>query len=105
MIENVIIGSSNRYPCYLAFEEENPNNSQELNDALRELERALVDNEDYRSALDNIHASYQAELEKVREDAQLKINYLLTQISRLREMVDYLQAENRDKAKIIEKFI
>ena len=105
MIENVIIGSSNRYPCYLAFEEENPNNTQELNDALRELERALVDNEDYRSALDNIHASYQAELEKVREDAQLKINYLLTQISRLREMVDYLQAENRDKAKIIEKFI
>lgn len=104
-IENAIIGSTSKYPCYLAFEEEHHPNEQKLNDALRELERALDDNKDYRAALDNIHASYQAELDTVRDEAQRKIDYLVEQIGRLRKEVDYLQEENVRKAKIIDKFI
>lgn len=97
-IENAIIGSSNKFPCYLAFEEEIPDNTQKVNDALRELERALGDNREYRKALDNIHASYQAELDTVRSDAQKKIDYLVEQVSRLRTEVDY-------QRKIIDKLL
>lgn len=111
-IENVIIGSTSKYPCYLAFEEEHYPHEQKLSDAMRELQRALDDNEDYKAALNNIHTSYQAELDLVRREkqteldgAQKKIDYLIEQINRLRKEVDYLQEENNRKAKIIDKFI
>jgi len=104
-IEDAIIGSSNQYPCYLAFEESIPNNSQKLDDALRDLERALDDNKDYRTALDNIHASYNTEMQKIRDEAQAKINYLLEQVGRQRVEIDYLRLENDRKAKIIDKLL
>lgn len=104
-IENAIIGSSNQYPCYLAFEESIPNDSQKLSEALRDLERALDDNKDYRVVLDNIHTSYNAEMQKIRDEAQAKINYLLSQVDRLRVEIDYLRLENDRKAKIIDKFL
>ena len=104
-IEDAIIGSSNQYPCYLAFEETMPNNEQRLNDALRELERALDDNKDYRSALDNIHSSYNAEMLQIREEAQKKVDYLLDEIKRLRADCEYWRLENDRKGKIIDKFL
>lgn len=97
-IENVIIGSSNQYPCYLAFEEENPHDDQKLNEATRELERALNDNKDYRVALDNIHASYNAELQLVRDEAQKKIDFLMDHVA-------YLRTENDRKSKIIDRYL
>lgn len=97
-IEDAVIGSSNQYPCYLAFEEANPQDQQKLNDALRDLERALNDNKDYRTALDNIHASYNAELQTIRDEAQRKIDFLLAQIERL-------QRDNDRKGEMIDKFI
>ena len=103
-IENVIIGSSNQFPCYMAFVEEAPETSQELIQASRELERVTADNEDYRKALDNIHASYQAEMNEICGDAQRKIAYLLQQVDRLREDVDYLREENRRKSRIVDKY-
>ena len=36
-IENAIIGSTNTYPCYLAFEEENLPDAQKMSDAMRDL--------------------------------------------------------------------
>ena len=84
LIENAIIGSSNQYPCYLAFEEQHPNNEQKLNDALRELERVLNDNEDYRQALENIHASYNAEMQLIRDQAQKQVETLLEEVLRAR---------------------
>lgn len=97
-IENAIIGSSNRFPCILAFEESVPDNTQQLSTALAELEKALEDNKDYRAALDNIHASYDAEMKTIREEAQRKIDYLMEEIAFLRE-------ENLRKGKLIDKYM
>ena len=104
-IEDAIIGSSNQYPCYLAFEENTPQEDQRLHDALIDLERAMADNQDYRSVLDGIHASYNNEMQTIRDEAQKKINYLLGQVDRLRIEVDYLRLENDRKAKIIDKYL
>ena len=104
-IEDAIIGSSNQYPCYLAFEENVPEASKQLNDAMRDLERALADNEDYRKALDNIHTSYNAEMQLIRDEAQAKIADLRSQIDRLQRNNDYLWAENNRKSKLVDMLI
>lgn len=104
-IENAIIGSTSKYPCYLAFEEENTPDAQRLNDALRELERALDDNKDYRTALDNIHASYNAEMQMIRDDAQKKIDYLMSEIQRLRADAEHWRFENDRKGKLIDMYM
>ena len=93
-IEDAIIGSSNTYPCILAFEESRPKESE----ALRDLERALSDNVSYRNMLENVHREYNAEKQIIREEAQRKINHLLAEI-------DFLRIENERKAKIIDKFL
>lgn len=105
MIEDAIIGSSNQYPCYLAFEQTYPDNSEKLNNAMLDLERALRDNKDYRAVLDNIHDSYKAELQTVRDEAQRKIDYLVQQITRLQRENDNLWAENKRKSKVVDLFI
>ena len=105
LIENAIIGSSNQYPCYLAFEENAPEDKQKLNDAMRDLERALDDNKDYRQALDKIHDSYNAEMQLIRDDAQKKIEFLLAEVQRLRSEADGWRAENERKGKIIDTFL
>lgn len=104
-IEDVVIGSSNQYPCYLAFEESIPVHNEKLNDALRDLERALDDNEDYRKALDNIHDSYKAEMQTIRDEAQVKVEELRIQIDRLQRDNDNLWAENNRKSRMIDMFI
>lgn len=76
-----------------------------LYEAAKELERALADNEDYRIALDNIHASYNAEMQIIREDAQKKIDYLVAQVGRLRAEVDTWHIENERKSKIIDRLL
>jgi len=104
-IENAIIGSTSQYPCYLAFEEENFPDEKKLNDALIELERAMADNKDYRAALDNIHASYNAEMETIRAEAQKKIDFLMEQVQRLTRENDNLWAENNRKSKVVDMFL
>ena len=103
-IEDAIIGSSNQYPCYLAFEESLPDESK-MNDAMRELERALADNQDYREALDKIHDSYKAEMQAIRDEAQRKIEFLVDQVKQLREDNNNLWAENIRKSKIVDMFL
>ena len=97
-IEDAIIGSSNQYPCILAYEEAFPDESGKLHDALRDLEHALADNKGIRAALDGIHASYQAEMQIIRDEAKQKIDHLLQEN-------EYLRMENDRKAKIIDKFL
>ena len=103
-IEDAIIGSSNQYPCYLAFEESMPDENK-LNDAMRDLERALDDNKDYREALDKIHDSYKAEMQAIRDEAQRKIEFLVEQVTQLREDNNNLWAENNRKSKIVDMFL
>ena len=104
-IEDAIIGSSNQYPCYLAFEESAPENQQKLDTALRELERALADNKDYRALLDNIHASYNAEMQLIRDEAQKKIDFLLATVERLRNECAGWKYENDRKGKLIDTYM
>ena len=112
LIEDAIIGSSNQYPCYLAFEETHPNNEQQLNDAIRELERAVADNEDYRSALNGIHDSYKAEMQLIRDGAQKNVEKLLEELQAAREECkrwhaesEHWRAENDRKGKLIDKYL
>ena len=104
-IEDAIIGSSNQYPCFLAFEEQAPETTQKLNDALRDLESALAHNNNYRTMLDKIHESYNAEMQLIRDDAQRKIEFLMTEIEQLRKDNDNLWAENNRKSKVVDMFL
>ena len=104
-IEDVIIGSSNQYPCYLAFEERAPQESTRLHDALRELEHALDENRDYRKILDSISASHTAELQAVRAEYIEKISFLRTQMEHLQRENDDLWAENKRKSRIVDLYI
>lgn len=114
MIENAIIGSSTRYPCYLAFEENIPDVSQKMSTALRELEQSL--GETHRAAIDNIHSSHSAEmlainathaaeLAAVKEESNIKVQYLRDQIDRLQRDNDNLWTEINRKSRIIDRLI
>lgn len=104
-IEDAIIGSSNQYPCILAFEESAPQNAKQLDDALKELERALSDNKDYRAVLETITASHNAEMQIVRDEAKKKIDHLLAEVELLRRDNENLWAENIRKSKLVDMFI
>ena len=72
---------------------------------MRELERALDDNKDYREALDKIHDSYNAEMQAIRDEAQRKIEFLVDQVKQLREDNSNLWTENNRKSKIVDMFL
>lgn len=86
-IENAIIGSSNQFPCYHTFEE------------------TATANNDMKAIIDNIHASYAAERNIIREEAQKRIDEMREQVERLRIQIDYLRLENDRKARVIDKFL
>ena len=104
-IEDVILGENGGAACYLAFEEEHLPNNQKLSGALLELERTLKDNDEYRAALDNIHDSYNAEISIVRDEAQRKIQFLLSEVEHLREEVKFLREENIRKGKLVDMYM
>lgn len=105
-IEEVLFGCSNQYPCYLAFEESVPKaDPTAVNEALRELERALADNDGYKRIIEGIHASYNTELQTIRDEAQRKIAFLQEQLDRLERMNDFLLAENTRKSRIVDTFL
>lgn len=105
LIEDAIIGSSNQYPCYLAFEETVPQESEQLKAAMQELERVLDDNEDYKEALAGIHDSYNAEMQRIRDEAQKKIDFLRQQLDWIKQRNELLWQENLRKSAIVDKFI
>ena len=86
-IENAIIGSSNQFPCYRAFEE------------------TATANNDMKAIIDNIHTSYAAERNIIRAEAQKRIDEMREQVERLRLEIDYLRLENDRKARVIDKFL
>jgi DNA-binding LacI/PurR family transcriptional regulator len=97
-IEDAVIGSSNQYPCILAFEESAPDERKLFDEVSKELEHA-------RKNLENIHASYNAELQTIRDEAQKKIEYLREQIKRMESEVDYLRRDNERKGEMINKYL
>lgn len=104
-LSDLLVSDPNgKAPCSAPDIVSDDDNANKLNDALRELERALNDNQDYRAALDNIHDSYKAEMQTIRAEAKEKIDYLRVQVDRLREQNDNLWAENNRKAKLVDMF-
>lgn len=104
-LENVIIGSTSKYPCYLAYLEENRPGDQKLVEATRDLEQALADNKEFRTNLDQVRASYCAEIETVRAEAQRKIDYLREQLERVHAENVHLWTEIDRKSKLIDRLI
>lgn len=113
-IENAIIGSCTRYPCYLAFEENVPEVSQRVSNALGELERTL--GEQHAAALENlrnshtaemlaIKATHTAELAAAKDEADAKIQYLKTQLERSEREKDIMWNEITRKSRIIDGLV
>lgn len=86
MIENAIMGSSNQYPCYLAFVEELPDDSK----TVKELQAELAQ---LRGNIARTHDFQEKELAIVRAEAQKKIDFLKTEIEWLHKIVDNLSKE------------
>ena len=104
-IEMAIIGSSNQYPCILAYEESLPENNQKLAAALIELERAQNDINEYKAAFAKIHDSHNSEMQFLRDEAKLKIDHLLAEVEQLRKENENLWTEVNHKTKIIDLFL
>ena len=114
LIENFVLGVGTGYPCYLAFEENIPDVSQRVSNAMHDLERQL--DEEHLAALDNLRNSHAAEmlaiktahtaeLEAARAEADGKIQYLLGQIERLQRDHDNLWNDINRKGRIIDRLV
>lgn len=114
LIENFVLGVGTGYPCYLAFEENIPDVSQRVSNAMMDLERQL--DEEHLAALDNLRNSHAAEmlaiktahtaeLEAVKSEAEGKIQYLLGQIERLQRDHDNLWNDINRKGRIIDRLV
>lgn len=105
-LSDLLLGDPNgKFPCANPDIAVDPENTRLLNDALRDLERAVSDNKDYRVALDNIHSSYNAEMQIIRDEAKTKVDYLLAEIERLRTENNNLWAENNRKSRVVDMFL
>lgn len=113
-IENFVLGVGTGYPCYLAFEENIPDVSQRVSNAMRDLEREL--DEKHLAALDNLRNSHAAEMLAIKtahtaelnvqkEECDMKVQYLLGLVQRLQRDNDNLWAENTRKSRIIDRLI
>ena len=113
-IENFVLGVGTGYPCYLAFEENIPDVSQRVSNAMRDLEREL--DEKHLAALDNLRSSHAAEMlaiktaqslevQTLKEAEDQKIRYLQNLVERLQREKDNLWAENTRKSRIIDKLV
>ena len=105
-LSDFLIGDPNgKFPCAHPGIGGNSDTDQKLNDALRELERLLSDNQEYKDVLDKIHGSDKVEMQTIRDEAQGKIVWLKQQIARLEREIDDLWAENKRKSIIVDLFI
>lgn len=77
-IENAIVGTANQHMCHLALEENAPSETIKL--------------------IDDIHASYVKEMQTIRDESNVLIE-------RLRSEIDYLRLENERKAKVIDRLL
>lgn len=83
LIEGAIIGSSNNYPCYMAFMENVPDNTKTIMSTEAEMA-------ELRKNIAHIHEAYNKEMDTIRAEAQKKIDYLLKDIARKDAIIDKL---------------
>ena len=85
LIEGAIIGSSNQYPCYIAFLDNVPDHSKTVMSTEAEMA-------ELRHNIELIHNSYNEELKRVREEAQKKVDHLVKENERLHKIIDRLMS-------------
>ena len=113
-IENFVLGVGTGYPCYLAFEENIPDVSQRVSNAMHDLERQL--DAEHLAALDNLRASHsaemlaiktaqEAEIDAIKAEAAAKVQYLLSHLERIEQEHDNLWTEIRRKNSIIDQLL
>lgn len=90
LIEDYLIGGSVRWPCPMDLNIEKDVVYQDRPETLVALEIKSGEVISMQKALDDIHASYQKELEAVREDAERKIAYLLKENDQKDRVIDKL---------------
>lgn len=112
-IARFLLGDPNgKHPCAIPNVVADLDSEAKLNDAMRDLERALGDNKDYRTALDNIHVSYKMEMETIREEALKQLEAQQEEVRRSREECDrwrieaeHWRRENDRKGMLIDKYL
>ena len=114
LIENFVLGVGTGYPCYLAFEENVPDVSQRVSNAMHALEREL--DEKHIAALDNLRSSHsaemlaikakhRAEIDAVKAEEASRVQYLLTHLERIEQEHDNLWSEINRKNRIIDQLL
>lgn len=116
-LSDYLLGDPNgKYPCAIPDIAADSDSAIKLNHAIRDLERALNDNDDYRVALDNIHASYQSEMATLRiehkeamdekdRDHQTIRDHLISQIEHQREDIIFLRSEIARRSVLIDEYM
>ena len=113
-IENFVLGVGTGYPCYLAFEENIPDVSQRVSNAMHDLERQL--DAEHLEALDNlrnshsaemlaIKAAHAAEIDAIKAEAATKVQYLLSHLERIEQEHDHLWNELERKSRYIDRLV
>ena len=113
-IENFVLGVGTGYPCYLAFEENIPDVSARVSNAMMDLERQL--DAKHLEALDKLRETHSAEILAIKTaheaenniikvECDTKVQYLREIQERLQREKDNLWAELNRKARIIDKLI
>ena len=113
-IENFVLGVGTGYPCYLAFEENIPDVSARVSNAMMDLERQL--DAEHLEALDKlrethsaeilaIKTAHEAELAAVKAEAATKVQYLLNHLERIEQEHDNLWNEINRKNRIIDQLL
>ncbi len=95
----------------LGVTEETPENNDITANEIDALKNVILLKDSIIGELQKDHEAFSAEISKLveemhalREESQRKVDYLLTQVTRLRQEVDCWRAENDRKAKIIDKW-
>lgn len=116
-LSDFLLGDPNgKSPCAFPDTSLSPSNDIALTEATREMERLVNDNEDYRHALDNIHASYQKELDSLRTEHREAMaekaadflstkTHLLQQIEDQRDIIVFLRTEMNRRSALIDTYM
>jgi hypothetical protein len=113
-IENFVLGDSPSFPCFLAFQENAPEVSQRVSEAMRDLEREL--DKKHLAALDNLRNSHSAEMlaiktaneaekDAIKSEYDAKIQYLKNQLERSDREKDIMWNEITRKSRIIDGLV
>lgn len=84
-ISRVLVGSFSKSPCPLAVEEERL--YQDRPETVRELERLRSEAAELRATVDRLREAHEREVEAIRADAKVKIEFLREQIVRKDEIM------------------